>query len=101
MGCLPITSRYTDSNLPYLTESYDLGPSHALTPNLTEEERRQWFRTHWIPSLFSAYQRDINHLERVKMNDQRLEMMRSIRKKYKWSTIAGIFYDYAQLEERA
>jgi hypothetical protein len=103
MGCIPITSRYTDSSLPHLIGFHDLGPAEALTPNLTDTERRLWFQTHWIPSLEAAYLRqqarskegsDGRYIEK-----HRAEMRTQVMANFTWRRIAEIFLHHSQ--ERA
>jgi glycosyltransferase involved in cell wall biosynthesis len=93
MGCIPITSRYTDSSLPHLIGSYDLGPSQPLTPNLTDAERRLWFQTHWIPSLEAAYVQQTSGGIRA-IDQHRTEMMSAAVSNFTWRRIAKTFLQH-------
>jgi hypothetical protein len=90
MGCLPVTSRFIDSNLPFLIGEYDLGPKVPLTSEMNELE---WLLNEWIPSLELAYNRSISQGDGKRIAALREQMMKEIRDKYNWNTNREIFFD--------
>lgn len=97
MGCIPITSKFTRSNLPYLIREYDLGPTIPLTEKMNQIETLNWIQTQYIPNLILTYQQNIQNKtfqEQIELHRQ--SMMKYVRKEYNWNDIALMFLEFSK-----
>lgn len=95
MGCIPITSKFTKSNLPNLIGEYDLGPQIPLNDIMNDKEISNWLETNYIPTLVNIYQQSIqNQTYFEQLEIKRKKMMKYVRKEYNWNDIALNFLQY-------
>ena len=81
-GAIPITSKFSESVLEKLTDSFDLGPELSLTPQMNYSE---WLLQHWLPAVVTAARRDPTQLE-----DLRMRMKHFAAGRFSWSYSADI-----------
>ena len=99
MGAVPVTSRFAGSTLPELCGEWDLGPrpingsSYADDPGWAEE---------WAGAVVAAARRELAGEEGEEEGEEgggrglgahRAAMMRWARRRFLWSTVAGIWAD--------
>ena len=95
MGCIPITSKFTKSNLPHLIREYDLGPTTPLNETMNEKEISNWLEKEYFPGLVRVYQQYIENKSYTdEINLHRENMIKYARKEYNWNDIALLFLKY-------
>ena len=90
-GAIPITSRYTSSVLPHLTQGWDMGPQVPLQPGMNYA---QWVNDHWVPAVLAAVNTSPDILHR-----HREAMKTTIREKYSWTRSTDILVSLFPEEE--
>eukprot|EP00948_MAST-09A_sp_MAST-9A-sp1_P004176 g4176.t1 len=91
LGAIPITSRYSDSTLPELTQHFDLGPHipedlRRLEPGAKIANHPQWLKL-WQQSVIDAYHRPDKELK-----DHRVRMINWARRHLVWSNVAEVWH---------
>eukprot|EP00945_MAST-04E_sp_MAST-4E-sp1_P004700 g4700.t1 len=88
LGAIPITSQHDDSTLPELTSEFDLGPPMTEARKARRIDEVVEWQQEWVDSVVKAATMD----ER-KIAEHRARMITKSRKRFLWSTVAGLWDD--------
>ena len=88
LGAIPITSQHDDSTLPELTSEFDLGPPMTEARKARRIDEVVGWQQEWVDSVVKAATMD----ER-KIAEHRARMITKSRKRFLWSTVAGLWDD--------
>ena len=88
LGAIPITSRHYDSTLPELTGDFDLGPPLTESRKTGRIDRDRDWTEAWINSVVKAAT-----MEPEQIRAHRARMVQSARKRFLWTTVAGLWND--------
>jgi glycosyltransferase involved in cell wall biosynthesis len=102
MGAVPITSRFAESTLPELTESFDLGPRPLLVLEEQQKEAQpllsrvgqqhkqkdSGWTNEWAMAVVTASLRDLHG---DGLAEHRAEMKRGSRRRFLWANVAQLW----------
>lgn len=91
-GCLPLTSKLTNSVLSHLTKPYDISCkalNHSLLLNDNDGKYYSaWIQNEWLPSVIEAATSDHTALRQT-----RRAMMSDTRQRFSWRNTSQILYN--------
>jgi glycosyltransferase involved in cell wall biosynthesis len=92
-GAIPITSRYSHSVLPELTEGFDMGPTVLLNISAASNETQfeSWMRTQYVPAVSAAVRWALENP--IEMEKMRGRMKERARNTFTWRRAARILVD--------